>query len=253
MATRSNRNGDESEGGTKGISIGVEGFDAMVGGSLPSGRLYVISGPPGSGKTTLSAQFVTEGIRENERCLYVSMHETEAELIHDMSGFDFPFDRAVKSDSFQFVNLLSDRAKRLLGVKGESGTFTVTNATNRLRNFIESNNIDRVVFDSTMVLDHYFDDAEDVVVEFLLGLKRTDATIFVISEMTDPTSYGREHYLAHGVVFLHNFLDRSVEAGGMARGLQIIKMRGRSIEGGVKRLAFSEGGLVVSPDESVTW
>jgi KaiC/GvpD/RAD55 family RecA-like ATPase len=253
MATRSNRNGEGSEGEVDGIATGVEGFDAMVGGSLPPGRLYVVSGPPGSGKTTLSAQFVTEGIRRNERCLYVSMHETESELIDDMSGYDFPFDRAVQSETFQFVNLLSDKAKRLLGVKGESATFTITNATNRLRNFIESNDIDRVVFDSTMVLDHYFEDADDVVVEFLLGLKRTDATIFVISEMTDPTAYGREHYLSHGVVFLHNFLDRSTETGGMARGLQIIKMRGRRIEGGVKRLAFSDDGLEISPDENVTW
>ena len=57
------------------VSSGVSGLDPLVGGGLPSGRLYVLSGPPGSGKTTISTQFLVDGARQGENCLFVSMHE----------------------------------------------------------------------------------------------------------------------------------------------------------------------------------
>ena len=65
--------------------------------------------------------------------------------------------------------------------------------------------------------------------------------------MTDPSSYSDEHYLAHGVVFFHNFLD----SGGMTRGVQVIKMRGTNIDSDIGALSFTDRGLVVDPDTQV--
>jgi KaiC/GvpD/RAD55 family RecA-like ATPase len=69
----------------------------------------------------------------------------------------------------------------------------------------------------------------------------------LISEMTDPTSYADEHYLAHGVIFFHNYL----EATGMTRGIQVIKMRGTNIDCDIRSVDFTDGGLVVNPSERV--
>jgi len=65
--------------------------------------------------------------------------------------------------------------------------------------------------------------------------------------MTDPTSYSDEHYLAHGVIFFHNFLD----GGSMTRGLQVIKMRGTAIDCDIRKISFSNTGLRVHPSEKV--
>jgi KaiC/GvpD/RAD55 family RecA-like ATPase len=97
------------------------------------------------------------------------------------------------------------------------------------------------------LLQHFFADASEEITGFLSALKQTDATILLISEMTDPTSYSDEHYLAHGVIFFHNFLD----SGGMTRGIQVIKMRGTAIDNDIRRLSFSDQGLRVHPDEQV--
>ena len=224
------------------VSSGVPGFDDLVEGGLLRDRLYVVSGPPGSGKTTYCSQFITQGAKGGENCLYVTMHETQAELSKDMSGFDFGFDRALQSDAVQFLNLVTETGKRTITQFGTDGGLT-----NRLTAFIESNDIDRAVIDSTMLLQHFFADMSEEITGFLSALKRTDTTTLLISEMTDPTSYADEHYLAHGVVFFHNFLDSS----GMTRGVQVIKMRGTAIDCDIREISFSDAGLQVHTDRKV--
>ena len=224
------------------LATGVPGFDDLVNGGLLADRLYVVSGPPGSGKTTFCSQFVTQGAKEGEECLYVTMHETKAELLEDMSGDEFGFDRAMQSDSVQFLNLVTEAGKRTITQFGADGGLT-----NRLVAFIESNEVDRVVIDSTMLLQHFFADVSEEITDFLSALKKRDATVLLISEMTDPTSYSDEHYLAHGVIFFHNFLD----SGGMTRGVQVIKMRGTPIDCDIREISFSDQGLRVHTDRKV--
>lgn len=224
------------------VSSGVPGFDELIEGGLLTDRLYVISGPPGSGKTTFCSQFITQGAKQGDDCLYVTMHETKEELIQDMAGYEFGFDRAMQSESVQFLNLVTEAGKRTITQFGTDGGLT-----NRLVAFIESNDVDRVVIDSTMLLQHFFSDVADEITGFLSALKQTDATILLISEMTDPTSYSDEHYLAHGVVFFHNFL----ESGSMTRGVQVIKMRGTAIDCDIREMSFSDQGLRVHPDRMV--
>lgn len=224
------------------VSSGVPGFDELIAGGFLDERLYVISGPPGSGKTTFCAHFVTAGATSGDNCLYVTMHETEAELREDMAGFEFGFERALASDQIQFLNLITEGGRRRISQFGSDGGLT-----NRLASFVEAKDVDRVVVDSTMLLQHFFADRSEEITSFLTALKRTEATTLLISETTDPTAYSDEHYLAHGVVFFHNFL----EAGEMTRGIQVLKMRGTPIDCDIRELAFESDGLRINPGRKV--
>src|SRR5688500_7629285 len=62
------------------VSAGIAGLDDILRGGFTPSRLYLIEGNPGSGKTTLSLQFLLEGVRLGERTLYVTLSETKREL-----------------------------------------------------------------------------------------------------------------------------------------------------------------------------
>jgi len=228
------------------VLSGVPGFDTLIDGGFPENRLYVVSGPPGSGKTTFCAQFAAQGARNGEDVLYISMHETKDGIRRDMEGYEFGFDRALDTDRITFLDSFSSDGRRFFGLPGERRDRS--GVTNRLTGFINSRDIDRVVFDSTMLLRFLLDDDEDTMIQLLSSLKRTDATTLLISEMTDPNAYSEEHYLAHGVVFMHNYLENN----GMQRGIQVLKMRGTSIDTDIQDIEFTDGGLRVGSAATVT-
>src|SRR5580704_5165090 len=59
---------------------GIDGLDNVLCSGFPRNRLYLVQGDPGVGKTTLALQYLIEGARTGERCLYVTLSESETEL-----------------------------------------------------------------------------------------------------------------------------------------------------------------------------
>src|SRR5690242_7731593 len=62
------------------FATGVRGLDAIMWGGLIPGRLYLLDGDPGAGKTTFALQYLREGLSRGDRCLYVTLSETYEEL-----------------------------------------------------------------------------------------------------------------------------------------------------------------------------
>ncbi len=61
-------------------STGIPGLDDILNGGFPSSRLYLVQGDPGVGKTTLSLQFLLEGVRKGEPTMYITLSETREEI-----------------------------------------------------------------------------------------------------------------------------------------------------------------------------
>src|ERR1700733_12548555 len=61
-------------------ATGVSGLDDILQGGLSRGHVFLLEGEPGAGKTTIALQFLLEGAKAGEKCLYITLSETEAEL-----------------------------------------------------------------------------------------------------------------------------------------------------------------------------
>src|SRR5947209_19538989 len=59
---------------------GIEGLDGILFGGLPCRRLYLVQGAPGTGKTTLSLEFLLKGVQQGDRAVYITLSETREEL-----------------------------------------------------------------------------------------------------------------------------------------------------------------------------
>jgi circadian clock protein KaiC len=66
--------------GSDRASSGLAGLDDILGGGFVLGRLHLVEGRPGTGKTTLGMHFVLAGRDRGEKVLFVSMSETLNEL-----------------------------------------------------------------------------------------------------------------------------------------------------------------------------
>src|SRR5437879_11397238 len=59
---------------------GIWGLDNILSGGFSRGHVFLVEGAPGTGKTTVALQFLLEGARAGEKCLYITLSETEREL-----------------------------------------------------------------------------------------------------------------------------------------------------------------------------
>ena len=76
---------------TQRVPSGVPGLDDMLGGKgFYRGSSILLSGSPGTGKTTFSAHFADAACRRGERCLYFAYEESEAQIMRNMrsTGID---------------------------------------------------------------------------------------------------------------------------------------------------------------------
>ncbi|HSC07582.1 MAG TPA: ATPase domain-containing protein, partial [Steroidobacteraceae bacterium] len=85
-------NDNKQDSKQESLLTGVDGLDDVLQGGFPAGRLYLIEGDPGSGKTTVGMQFLLEGARRGERCLFITLSESEDDLRHAAAAHGWKLD-----------------------------------------------------------------------------------------------------------------------------------------------------------------
>jgi circadian clock protein KaiC len=225
-------------------ATGVSGLDEILHGGFARDRVFLLEGSPGTGKTTTALQFLMTGAAAGERCLYITLSETEAELgdsarAHgrDLGGVEI----------FELVppeRLLDERQQQSLLY---SSDLELGETTRMIFDAVERTVPDRVVIDSlseirllaqsslryrrqVLALKHYF--------------ARHGATVLMLDDLTSDTTDKTVHSVAHGVVRLEEMLPNY---GSERRRVRVLKYRGRPFRGGYHDFSIKTGGLRIYP------
>lgn len=223
---------------------GVEGFDEILGGGLPPHRLYLFQGDPGAGKTTLGLQFLYEGLKDGERCLYITLSETREELAQVAVSHGWTLDGL---DIFELSTLHADLGEELDNTFFHVSEVELNRTTQALLNQVEKINPTRVVFDSLSEM-RMLAETPLRYRRQILQLKQFFAGRKVTVCFLDDNSAGKTDLqiesIAHGVVTLSRL---APEYGVSRRRINIQKIRGVEFRDGYHDFVIRKGGVIIYP------
>jgi circadian clock protein KaiC len=223
---------------------GVPGLDDILHGGLIANRLYLLDGNPGAGKTTLALQYLLEGLRNGERCLYVTLSETKAELIAGAQSHGWTLDgldirELVASDE----ELDGDSHLTMY----HPADVELTETTRKVLQAIEDVKPTRMVFDSLSEL-RLLAQSSLRYRRQILALKQFFAhrqcTVLLLDDRTAEGPDMQLQSIAHGVISLDQ---RPKPYGRALRQLEVVKFRGSDFRSGYHDFTIREGGLEVFP------
>ncbi|MCX6670414.1 MAG: hypothetical protein NTX92_00645 [Euryarchaeota archaeon] len=89
----------------KRVGTGIEGLDGLLQGGYPKGSVTLVAGTPGTGKTIVCFQYINIGVKNKEKCLFLTSDERIGNLVNQAKKFGFEFDGAVKNGQLKFLYL----------------------------------------------------------------------------------------------------------------------------------------------------
>lgn len=236
-------NNDPQPASTPRLSTGIAGLDTVLRGGLTPNRLYLLEGTPGTGKTTVALQFLRAGVARGDRCLYITLSETQQELVAAAATHDWSLDGI---DVYELVNeagLDLDSGQSVLHPADMELNETTRNVMAR----VEELGPALIVFDSLsemrllaqsplryrrqiLALKHFFANRE--------------CTVLLLDDKTSEPGDLQLHSIAHGVMSLDQYVQ---EFGPERRRVRVIKMRGIQFDGGYHDIRLERGGMIVYP------
>ena len=227
---------------------GIQGFDEITNGGLPTGRPTLVCGGAGCGKTLFGMEFLVRGATQfNEPGVFMSFEETNEELTQNVISLGFDLEDFVKHNKIAIDHVHIERSEI-----EETGEYDLEGLFIRLNYAIDSVGAKRVVLDT---IESLFAGLPNQLIlraelrRLFRWLKDKGVTSIITGERGEDTftRQGLEEYVSDCVIML----DHRVTEQTSTRRLRVVKYRG-SIHGTNEYpFLIDENGFSVLPVTSL--
>lgn len=226
---------------------GIAGLDDILHGGLSAGKMHLLSGTPGAGKSMFSLHFIREGIRRGERCLYITVAGAEKEFVALATASGITLDPALfTAHAIEITPEVLDAPERRIFHTAEMEPSGVINDI-----FSEIRRVSpkRLVIDALSDLRLLVED-EIMYRRLILALRQEfsdgQCTVLITNNVN---SHHNEldldlETICHAVLHLEQVV---LGYGPSRRRLLIQKVRGRSYRSGWHDFRIVPGGVLVFP------
>jgi circadian clock protein KaiC len=220
-------------------------LDNVLHGGFSRGHLYLLEGEPGAGKTTIGLQFLMTGALAGERCLYITLSETENELREGAASHQWTLGHEVQVCELPSAGSLleEERQQSLL----YSSDLELGETTQLIFDAVNRENPSRLVLDSLSEIRLLAQSSlryrrQILTIKHFFSKRGT--TVLLLDDLTSEADDKTVHSIAHGVVRLEQV---TPAYGAERRRLRVIKYRGQRYRGGYHDFTINTGGIRVFP------
>jgi circadian clock protein KaiC len=227
---------------------GIQGFDEITGGGLPTGRPTLVCGGAGCGKTLFGMEFLVRGTTQfNEPGVFMSFEETNEELIKNVASLGFDLDDLIKHKKIALDHVHIERSEI-----EETGEYDLEGLFIRLNYAIDSIGAKRVVLDT---IESLFAGLPNQLIlraelrRLFRWLKDKGVTAIITGERGEVTltRHGLEEYISDCVIML----DHRVTEQTSTRRLRVVKYRGSMHGTNEYPFLIDENGFSILPITSL--
>jgi len=229
------------------VPTGIEGFDEVTLGGLPAGRITLLLGLTGSGKTVFGLEFLVRGARQyGQPGILISFEETEEQLVANSASLGFNLPELISNG-----HLLIDYIPVGPALFTETGYYDLAGLQLRIKHALGSTGARRIVLDGIPALFYGFRDRSAVrnaLSELYSWVKSEGLTVVVTAEsQTDLATNGLGMSLADCIIVISECMTDNIAT----RHIRVSKYRGSAHGTGEYPFLISEKGLSIIPITSV--
>ena len=229
---------------TEFLSTGIVGMDAILAGGLAPGRIYLVEGEPGTGKTTTGLQFLKEGARRGESVLYITLAESQDEVKAVAASHGWDMSGIHVHEVLPPQDMLKPEQQYTMFHASE---VEMAGTLQQILGGVEARKPVRVVLDSLSELQLLADTAlryRRQVLALKQFFSQRNCTVMLLDDRTASSADLQVRSIAHGVI---QFEQSVKDYGAERRRVRVIKYRGRDFIGGLHDYDIVRGGLAVYP------
>ena len=218
------------------LSTGIPGLDEMTGGGFVKGDTVLVTGPPGTGKTTFGLQFLINGTRKDEPGVFITIEEQPEKIVADALNFGWDLKKMQADGQLMLSQLQSDML--------QAGGAPVLQCLKLIRD----TGAKRVVVDPISLYSTSVQGQSELRRElyaFVNYMKANGVTLLLTHEVPDIftrvsriSDYGLE-FIVDSIIMLQ-YVEMESE---IYKSMNILKMRGSGHDRSIRRYEIGRKGF----------